>query len=150
MSSIMRARNGLTGRWEGSEVIRGSFLEPKVAGPSARDRTPRPSRTTAHHFVENALTQTPAPSRASGFVLRNLAVLQPRPTQSACPSPATAALNECEGLPHNCRPSETWMRTSWRVSGHQVVAVENSSGTYRRMVCSECPWRLDQTGKFPS
>ena len=82
--------------------------------------------------------------------LRNLAVLQPHPTQSACPSPATAALNECEGLPHNCRPSETWMRTSWRVSGHHVVAVKNSSGTYHRMVCSECPWRLDQTGKFPS
>src|ERR1700716_2419633 len=34
MSSIMRARSGLTGRCEGSEVIRGSFLEPKVAGPS--------------------------------------------------------------------------------------------------------------------
>src|ERR1700693_4297958 len=34
MSSIMCARSGLTGRCEGSEVIRGSFLEPKVAGPS--------------------------------------------------------------------------------------------------------------------
>jgi hypothetical protein len=34
MSSTMRARNGLTGRWEGSEVIRVSFLKPKVAGPS--------------------------------------------------------------------------------------------------------------------
>src|SRR6516165_10833745 len=31
---------------------------------------PRPSRATAHHFVENALTLTVAPSRASGFVLR--------------------------------------------------------------------------------
>src|SRR6516162_1820835 len=38
----------------------------------ARDRTPRPSRATAHHFVENALTQTPAPSRASGFVHRRV------------------------------------------------------------------------------
>src|SRR6516162_5832401 len=27
----------------------------------ARDRTPRPSRATAHHFVENALTETRAP-----------------------------------------------------------------------------------------
>jgi hypothetical protein len=34
MSSIMRARSGLTGRWEGPEVIGGSFLELKVAGPS--------------------------------------------------------------------------------------------------------------------
>jgi len=30
---------------------------------------PRPSRATAHHFAENAPTQTRAPSRASGFVL---------------------------------------------------------------------------------
>jgi hypothetical protein len=29
---------------------------------------PRPSRPTAHHFIENAPTQTRAPSRASGFV----------------------------------------------------------------------------------
>src|SRR6201981_2403197 len=36
----------------------------------ARDRTPRSSRATAHHLVENAPTQTRAPSRASGFVLR--------------------------------------------------------------------------------
>src|ERR1700740_928968 len=34
MSWIIRARNGLTGRWEGSEVIGGSVLELKVAGPS--------------------------------------------------------------------------------------------------------------------
>jgi len=34
MSSIMRARSALTDRWEGWEVIGGSFLEPKVAGPS--------------------------------------------------------------------------------------------------------------------
>src|SRR6516225_12127055 len=43
----------------------------------ARDRTPRPSRATAHHFVENALTQTPAPSRASGFVPRRTAACAP-------------------------------------------------------------------------
>src|SRR5271165_7250217 len=34
MSSIMRARSALTGRWEGWEVIGGSSLELKVAGPS--------------------------------------------------------------------------------------------------------------------
>lgn len=32
---------------------------------------------------------------------------------------------------------------------HQVVTVEGGSGSYRRTVCQECPWRLDQTGKFP-
>ena len=30
----MRARSAPTGRWEGWEVIRGSSLKPKVAGPS--------------------------------------------------------------------------------------------------------------------
>ena len=34
MSSIMRSRSALTGRGEGSEVIGGSSLELKVAGPS--------------------------------------------------------------------------------------------------------------------
>src|SRR6516225_4162794 len=34
MSSIMRARSALTGRGEGWEVIGGSSLELKVAGPS--------------------------------------------------------------------------------------------------------------------
>ena len=33
---------------------------------------------------------------------------------------------------------------------HQVVTVEGGNGTYRRTVCAECPWRLDQTGKFPA
>jgi hypothetical protein len=34
MSSIMRARSALPGRWEGWEVIGGSSIELKVAGPS--------------------------------------------------------------------------------------------------------------------
>src|SRR5271163_1088730 len=34
MSSIIRARSGLMGWWEASEVIRGASLELKVAGPS--------------------------------------------------------------------------------------------------------------------
>src|SRR5207249_3979253 len=34
MSSIMRARSALTGRWEESEVIGGASLKPKIAGPS--------------------------------------------------------------------------------------------------------------------
>src|SRR5712671_6252706 len=47
MSSIMRARNALTGRWEGWEVIGGVLFELKVAGPSmlgirCPDRHPLP------------------------------------------------------------------------------------------------------------
>src|SRR5271163_3246801 len=34
MSSIIRARSGLMGWWEASEVIRGASLDLKVAGPS--------------------------------------------------------------------------------------------------------------------
>jgi len=32
---------------------------------------------------------------------------------------------------------ETWRRSSWRVSGHQVGAVKNGSGACRRMLCFE-------------
>src|SRR5689334_1802515 len=43
----------------------------------ARDRTPRPSRATALHPVENKLRPRRAlPSRASGFVLRRKAVVR--------------------------------------------------------------------------
>jgi hypothetical protein len=73
MSSIMRSRSALTGRCEGWEVIGGSSLELKVAGPSmlgigCPDRhaflfTPSmpPPKT---HRPRRAL------SRESGFVLR--------------------------------------------------------------------------------
>src|SRR2546430_16847505 len=76
MSSIMRARSGLTGGWVGSEIIRGAFFEPKVDGPSMLG-IGRPDRHALPRItlVEIAPTTTRAPSRASGFVLRrNLAV----------------------------------------------------------------------------
>jgi hypothetical protein len=62
ISSIMRARSALTGRWEGPEVIGGSFLELKVAGPSmlgigCPDRHALPRI----NLVENAPTTTRAP-----------------------------------------------------------------------------------------
>src|ERR1700676_5390289 len=71
MSSIMRARSGLTGRFEDWEVIGGSSLKPKVAGPSMLG-IGCPNR---HAFLftrsptppENPPTSTP-PSRESGFV----------------------------------------------------------------------------------
>src|SRR5436309_13699193 len=73
MSSIMRARSGLTGRGEVAEVI-GALSRAEGCWPfDARDRMPRSSRATAHYLVENTLTVPRAPSRASGFVLRRFA-----------------------------------------------------------------------------
>src|SRR5438128_750 len=70
MSSIMRARSGLTGRGEVAEVI-GALSRAEGCWPfDARDRMPRSSRATAHYLVENTLTVPRAPSRASGFVHR--------------------------------------------------------------------------------
>ena len=58
----------------------------------ARDRTPRPSRATAHYPVENAPTATRAPSRASGFVPRRI------PDSRVVHTRSTAAFQEkfCE------------------------------------------------------
>ena len=63
MSSIMRARNGLTGRSEVSKVIGALSRAEGCWTFDARDRMPPPSRATACHLVENAPTATPAPSR---------------------------------------------------------------------------------------
>src|SRR5438445_5254664 len=72
MSSIMRARSGLTGRGEVAEVI-GALSRAEGCWPfDARDRMPRSSRATAHYLVENTLTVPRAPSRASGFVRRRI------------------------------------------------------------------------------
>src|ERR1700746_639215 len=68
MSSIMRARSGLMGRGEVSDVIGALSRAEGCWTFDARDQMPRPSRATAHHLVENAPTATRAPSRASGFV----------------------------------------------------------------------------------
>src|SRR5580693_7942095 len=70
MSSIMRARNGLMGRSEVSEVIGALSRAEGWWTFDARDRMPRSSRATARHPVDNARTATLAPSRASGFVQR--------------------------------------------------------------------------------
>lgn len=41
--------------------------------------------------------------------------------------------------------------TDIRAAGpdHQVVTVEGGERLYRRQPCNGCPWRKDQTGKFP-
>lgn len=33
---------------------------------------------------------------------------------------------------------------------HQVLTIEGGKGSYRREPCSDCPWRTDATGIFPS
>src|SRR6516225_7237545 len=77
----------------------------------ARDRTPRPSRATAHHFVENALTQTPAPSRASGFVLRRILVIAGRSGEGLLTEPTAAAqVREREPLFMSSRPEDSHLR----------------------------------------
>src|SRR5947208_8610954 len=72
MSSIMRSRSALPGRCEGSEVIGGSSLELKVAGPSmlgigCPDRHALPLT----HAPPSRKIYRPrrASSRESGFVL---------------------------------------------------------------------------------
>src|SRR5438874_2115588 len=72
MSSIMRSRSALPGRCEGSEVIGGSSLELKVAGPSmlgigCPDRHALPLT----HAPPSPKIYRPrrASSRESGFVL---------------------------------------------------------------------------------
>src|SRR5215468_7324719 len=68
MSSIMRARSGLMGRGEPSEVMGLSRAEGCWTF-DARDRMPRPSRATAHHLSEIAPTATPPPlPRAGSFI----------------------------------------------------------------------------------
>src|SRR5215475_7520068 len=72
MSSIMRARSALTGRWEAWEVIGSSSPKPKVAGPSmlgigCPDRHALPITHTS--AAKNALTVTRRPpARAGSFV----------------------------------------------------------------------------------
>src|SRR3954464_10885533 len=87
MASIMRWRSALPGRCEGSEVIGGSSLELKVAGPSmlgigCPDRhalllMPFPSAAAERTHPEAA------PSRESGFVLCPVAVIE-EATQRQC------------------------------------------------------------------
>jgi hypothetical protein len=68
----MRARSGLTGRGEVSEVI-GLFSRAEGCWTfDARDRMPRPSRAIAHYPVDNPPTAMRSPSRASGFVHRRI------------------------------------------------------------------------------
>src|SRR5208282_1120616 len=71
MSSIMRARRALTGRSEGREVIGGSSLELKVAGPSMLGigcPIVTPSCLRFHRRRRTRTDRAAHPSRESGFV----------------------------------------------------------------------------------
>src|SRR6266568_5253614 len=75
MSSIMRARSALTGRWEESEVIGGSSLKPKVAGPSMLGIgcPDRHALLLTHPPPSPKMYRSRRPSsRESGFVLRRV------------------------------------------------------------------------------
>src|SRR5262245_2594264 len=72
MSSIMRARSALTGRWEAWEVIGGSSPKPKVAGPSmlgigCPDRHALPITHTSAAKTDLTVTRRP-PARAGSFL----------------------------------------------------------------------------------
>src|SRR4029077_10444671 len=106
MSSIMRARNGLTGRSEVSEVI-GLSPELKVAGPSMlgigcpdRHALPRVN------LVEICRARHELPSRARGFVLRRIFTVPAGSGEGALTAPTAAAQpgrQERVLLPHPCR-----------------------------------------------
>src|SRR5882757_5260808 len=92
MSSIMRARSGLTRRWEGSGAIRGSFLEPKVARPSMLG-IGRPDRHALPrvNLVDIRRPRRVLPSRASGFVLRRILVVAVRSGEGLLTDPTAGA-----------------------------------------------------------
>src|ERR1700747_2208579 len=76
MSSIIRARNGLTGRSEVSEVI-GALSRAEGCWPfDARDRMPRSSRATAHHLSEIAYPSGEGRLSSVGLIWRDCAVVQ--------------------------------------------------------------------------
>src|SRR5882762_2473463 len=122
MSSIMRARSGLTRRWEGSGAIRGSFLEPKVARPSMLG-IGRPDRHALPrvNLVDIRRPRRVLPSRASGFVLRpncdightRLGRPLPDPTADLWTLSVLAeeAGRRCRVGPGNCTPSLSQIRT---------------------------------------
>src|SRR5215469_1094759 len=85
MSSIMRARSGLMGRGELSEVMGLSRAEGCWTF-DARDRMPPPSPATAHHLSEIAPTATPAPKRAFSGMTVARSRTGPAMTGSPCAS----------------------------------------------------------------
>src|SRR6516164_7912755 len=97
MSSIMRARNGLTGRWEGPEVIGGSFLELKVAEPSmlgigCPDRHALP-RITPKKCTDRK--QRSPPARAGSFIGAFPPSIRRSANEQDCPISEITQLGHC-------------------------------------------------------
>src|SRR5215831_10424558 len=90
MSSIMRARSGLMGRGEPSEVMGLSRAEGCWTF-DARGRMPRPSRATAHHLPEIAHDRDACSPPASGFVLRRILPVPVGPGERLFTEPTTVA-----------------------------------------------------------
>src|ERR1700730_110425 len=114
MSSIMRARSGLTGRFEDWEVIGGSSLKPKVAGPSMLG-IGCPNR---HAFLftrsptppENPPTSTP-PYPESGFV--------------PCPiAAARGSQRQCRAMPGRLPFHDCWdLRANLDTDSRQAISL---------------------------
>src|SRR5262249_10016411 len=105
MSSIMRARSGLMGRGEPSEVMGLSRAEGCWTF-DARDRMPRPSRATAHHLPEIAHDRDACSPPASGFVHRRVSPIGARPGEGLLSQPTAVArpwTRERVFVPLNCR-----------------------------------------------
>src|SRR5215207_1486482 len=97
MSSIMRARSGLTRRSERLEGI-GGFLS-RAEGCwtfDARDRVPRSSPSTAHRPAQLRTGGDARPSRESGFVLCPEAVIPG--CYAHCSQHDKAALDQIERI----------------------------------------------------
>src|ERR1700691_1760648 len=115
MSSIMRARSGLTGRSERLEGI-GGFLS-RAEGCwtfDARDRMPRSSRPTAHHLADSRTGSDARPARESGFVLM--------PLSRSCKRPADWSQ---EG---GKRPGEIIFQRLLTIARHDISLSETPNG----------------------
>src|SRR5262249_61656964 len=122
MSSIMRARSGLMGRGEPSEVMGLSRAEGCWTF-DARDRMPRPSRATAHHLPEIAHDRDACSPPASGFVLRRVSPVAVRPGEGLLSEPTAGAQSrrrELVFMPHtgHC-PRNGWALRAQK-NGHSL------------------------------
>src|SRR6516162_6681372 len=92
MSSIMRARNGLTGRSEVSEVVEALSRAEGCCTFNPRDPKARPSRATAHDLAENAPTAHALPPPRAGSFFYPLLPFISLGSTSLCLGPGVASL----------------------------------------------------------
>jgi len=121
----MRARNGLMGRSEVSEVIGALSRTEGCWTFNARDRMPRPSRATSHHPDKSALTAMRAPlPRAGSFIgAEQPPRLHPRKS-------AVRRKQSLSTMQANCRvrPEGVALKTfASRCSGRRKAAIHSGS-----------------------